>query len=252
MQKFDNDYDEMGLSSNIETEMLLSDLPLELIKENIKLQVASPLTTTVNFMTTVSDKFDTIQEIYSENPEAMANLKSISIDFYGFVNNKIDDAFDLGIDIDESSLGQLRSVSTSLYEFLVLRYKENITKFLIKYIKRNKKALAKQFEHYQKKKDVTSISLKRKLKDKESVLIIANLPEIIDHIISLEIDGDEFLDYVGDGYYEAELILDLIDASRMSGDFVPQYLNKIKSNHVDTLDEIQADVRVKLLKKFKA
>lgn len=238
------------LSSDTEIDMLLVDLPLDLIKENIKFQITDPTMIEVNYLETVLDQIREIKNIHSENPDAMQNLSNICTDFFGFIINTIDDKFSLDIDMDFGNTDDVITAGTTLYNFLILRYKKNITKLLYHFITRNKKAIAEQFEAEYKKKDVTTNSLKKKIKNKEDVVIISNLPKIIEYILALELDPTDFVEYVcGPGNYEGSLIKSYIENNVISGDFVTPYLDMVKNENDFILDEVQTHIKLKLLNK---
>jgi hypothetical protein len=241
--------EEYELCSDTEIDMLLADLPIDLIKEQLKAQINNPLYTNVNYIETVYDKFRLLSDEYGENEDAVRNINKFINDFFLFIINKIDERFGLDINVDESCLQEVIETGLVLYNYLILRYKKNITRFLYKFIMKNKKRLVEEFEGY-KKKDVTSISLKKKIKNKDDVLILSNLPYIIKYILDLEIEPLDFLDYSSsNSHYEGLYITKLIEEGNLIGNFVDKYLEVIKQNR-DVLDEVLADVKLKILKKM--
>lgn len=241
--------EEYELCSDTEIDLLLVDLPIDLIKEQLKAQINNPLYTNVNYVETVVDKFRLLSEEYGDNEDAIKNINNFISDFFLFIIKKIDERFGLDIEVDESCLQEVMETGLVLYNYLILRYKKNITKFLYKFIMKNKKRLVEEFEGY-KKKDVTSISLKKKIKNKDDVLILSNLPYIIKYILDLDIEPLDFLNYSsGNDHYEGLYISNLIEEGNLTGNFVDKYLEVIKQD-IDVLDEVLADVKLKILKKM--
>lgn len=241
--------EEYELCSDTEIDLLLVDLPIDLIKEQLKAQINNPLYTNVNYVETVVDKFRLLSEEYGDNEDAIKNINNFISDFFLFIINEIDERFGLEIEVDESCLQEVIETGLVLYNYLILRYKKNITKFLYKFIMKNKKRLVEEFEGY-KKKDVTSISLKKKIKNKDDVIILSNLPYIIKFILDLEIEPLDFLNYSSsNNYYEGLYISNLIEEGNLVGNFVDKYLEVIKQDR-DVLDEVLADVKLKILKKM--
>jgi hypothetical protein len=241
--------DEYELSSNTEIDMLLSDLPLELIKENLRQQITDPLSTNVNYVEIIEDKLREMRNMYGENDDAVTNINSLALDFFSFIINEIDTRFGIGIDIDFSDADQAAEIGTALYSFLILRYKKNVTKFLFRYIMKNKKRIVEDFGA-SKRKDVTTNSLKKKIKNKDDVLIISNLPDITSFIMNMEIDTSDFIKYsCGEGYYEGMVLRNLIDSGQLVGEFVEEYFSLIQNNYDFVLDEIQTDVKLKIMNK---
>lgn len=244
--------DEYSLTSTTELDMLLLDLPLELIKEQLRYQIQDPLSTTVNYVDNVLEKFKYLLNEYRDDEDHVKSINSLITEVFGFLINEINDTYDLGIYTEYENVNETMELGVVLYSFFILRYQKNITRFVYKYIIKNKKALVEEFSHLQKKKDVTTISMKKKIKNKDDILILSNLPTIVNHIISLELDSEDFLQYVSDEeYYEGTFITNLINQGRMVGNFVPDYLNTIVDRHDIVLDQIQTDVKMKVLKKAK-
>lgn len=236
--------------TNLETELLLTEMPLEVIKENLKVQINNPLSTRVNFLEPMLDKFRVIQDELGDNPEAMQELKSIRVNLFGFLIDALNDAYDLDVEYDPDNGGETQTIGYALYTFLILRYKKNITRFLYKYIKRNKKSLAQEFESYQKKKDVSSLTIKKKIKDKNTILIISNLPEIINYVINLEVSAPDFFEYLDDDdLFEVQTIQQLMNSGKMSDSFIDKYIDVSTDINDFILDDIQSDIRLKLINK---
>lgn len=242
------DYD---LCSNTEIDMLLLDLPFDLVKENLRYQINDPLATNVNYIENVIDKFRELLNAYGEIDDARSNINALIVDFFGFIIKEIDEKFDLSIEVDYNDIQETMEVGECLYKFFILRYKKNLTKFFYKYITKNKKKIVEEFDGEYKRKDVTSISLKKKIKNKDDVLIISNLPTIIKYIMDLEIEPAEFISYAtNDSLYEGTYLNNFILQGRLLGNFVTDYLNLILQDYDYVLDEIQTDIKIKLMKKY--
>lgn len=244
------DKDQYDLSSDTEVDMILNDLPLELMKENVRYQIQDPLQTNINYLEIIIDKIEVLKEQYGENEDALTNINNLIMDFFGFIIDEIDEKYDLGIDADNENAEEVMEIGKNLYFFFILAYRRNINNFLYDYILSNKKFLLKEFESDQKKKDVTTVTLKRKIKNKDDVTIISNLPSIIKYIMDLEIDPEDFIDYAGQGDYSASYIKNMIQQGSMTGDFVSDYIDFIRQSYDTILDEIQTDIKYNLLSKW--
>jgi hypothetical protein len=243
--------EEYDLCSDTEIDMLLVDLPFDLIKENLRYQINNPLATNVNYIENVIDKFRVLKEQYGDNDDAVRNINSLIVNFFGFIIQEIDSKFDLSIEVDYNDVQETMEAGEVLYNFLILRYKKNITKFIYKFITKNKKRLVEEFQGQYKKKDVTSNSLKKKIKNKDDVLILSNLPSIIKYIMNLDIEPQDFLSYAtNDELYEGTYLNNMILQGRLLGNFVEEYVNLINEDYDYVLDEIQTDVKMKLMKKL--
>lgn len=245
-----NDED-FELVSDFEVDMLISEMPLDLIKENITEQIALPLSTRTNFISVLEDSFKMIDDITVENPDEREKILNNIRGFFSYTLNQIDKEYDLGIDIDLIENDQmLIEKTTALYNFLILRYKKNICKFLYSFIKKNKKMLLELFDGVGKKKDITSISLKKQIKNKDVILLISNLSTIIKYILNLEIEAADFIQYCcSDDYYEGNVVLSMVQTGEISNNFVAKYLDLIIDEYDSVLDEIQTEVKLKILNK---
>lgn len=239
------------LVSDFEVDMLISEMPIDLIKENIAEQIKLPLSTRTNFISVLEDSFKMIDDLTAENPDEREKILNKIRNFFIFTLNEINATYNLGMDIDLiNSDEELINKTTALYNFLILRYKKNICKFIYSFIRKNKKILLELFEGQAKKKDITSISLKKQIKNKDIIILISNLSTIIKYILNLEIEPVDFMQYAcNDDYYEGGIVLDMINSQEISENFVPIYMNLILDEYDSVLDEIQSEVKLKILKK---
>lgn len=246
------DNESYDLSCDLEIETLLADLPFELLRENIKDQINNPLDYTVNYINTITDKCTVFKSQYKDNEDAIRSVNSSLKEFFEFVLNQIDARFGLCLDLDNLEDEAVIELGESVYNFLILRYKKNITRFFYKYIIKNKKSLVEYYEKLGKKKDVTSISLKKQIKNKDDILLISNLPSVIKYILDLEIDPADFLKYAADDdNFDGIVVKKTVTDGIISGNFISKYFELIlDSRNDDVLDEVQTDVKLKLMKKL--
>lgn len=239
------------LVSDFETDMLISEMPIELIKENIADQIRLPLSTRTNFISVLEDSYKMIDNLTEGNPDEREKLLNSIRDFFVFTLTTMDEVYGLDIDIDLiDSDDELINKTTSIYNFLILRYKKNMYEFLYTFIKKNRKYIIEQFQDVAKKKDITSIALKKQIKNKDVILLISNLSTIIKYILSLDIEAEEFINYsCGDDYYEGIVVLNMVQSGEISGKFVDTYTSFIIDEYDSVLDEIQNEVKIKILNK---
>lgn len=241
------------LLSETETDILLSDLPVDLIKESLKFQIQNPLSTNVNYVENMVDRYRVLRAEFDGNTDAISKLDSMTIDFYEFIIEEIDEVFDLSLNTGAwDGLESAQNIALTLYSFMVLKFRKNITRYLHRFITKNKKDLISSFGPDDlKKKDVTSIAIKKKIKNKDDIQIISNLPSLISHTLNLDIDPMDFISYVAkDDNYEASIIRNLILEGNLLGNFVKPYFEIIRNEYDGVLDEIHTDVKMKLLKKL--
>lgn len=246
---FDNE--EFELSNDLEIDTLLAELPIELLKESIKEQIEDPLQTNVDFINVVIEKCELLKKEFENDPDNILLINRRVEPFFEFIIQQINERFDLGLDMDSITTGEYVELAEILYNFFILRYKKNISKFIYKYILKNKKFLSENFENLNKKKDVSQITLKKTLKNKDEINILSNLHNIIRYILSLEFDPQDFLKYCcREELYEGIKIKGLILEGKMLGNFVSLYLLPIQDKYDNIVDEIQTEVKYKILKKI--
>lgn len=246
------DNDNYELSTNIELNSLLAELPFELIKQNIIDQINDPVSTHVNYIDVIIDKCSAFKELHSEDEDLIRELNDKINDFFIFIITKIDNKFDLGLDINSiASSTEIVTVGVVLYEYFILRYIKNISKFITKFIIKNKKSIAENYSDVTKK-DVSTLAFKKQIKNKDDLTIITNLPSIIKYIFNLEIEPEYFIDFsAGADNYEASVIKSLIANGKLVGNFVREYMSLSINDHDYILDEIQTDIKIRIMKNIK-
>jgi len=236
--------------STTEAEDLLADLPFDLIKASIEEQIKDPMSNNRNYIQYIIDKCDVCKNVFKGNEDAITTIDKALNEFFIDIVNAIDDRFNLSIDLNEiAGTNDLNEIAVVLYEFFILRYRKNIYKFIKNYIKRNKASLV---DYYSDKttKDVTTLSYKNTIKDPDDLVIVANLPSIINYIVSLDIDTFDFVDLcAGKSNFNASVIKGLIAANKIIGNFVSSYISISLDDHDYLIDEIQTDIKVSITNK---
>ena len=245
------DQDNYDLSSYNETGELLTELPFDLIKESIMEQIQDPMSTNINYIDTIVEKCELYKEEYSEDETVIAEIDSHLNEFFISILTAIDDKFDLGLDINGlAEYSNISEIGQCVYKYFILYYMKNITKFITKYIFKNKKALTSYYAD-KTKKDVSTLAFKKQIKNPEDLCIITNLPSIMKYIIGLDIESLEFINLSsGIDNYEASVIRELIETGKLVGDFYSSYMRLCVDSHDYVIDELQTEIRIKIIKKI--
>jgi hypothetical protein len=245
------DSENFELSTDIETNSLLAELPFQLIKETITEQINDPLSTNIDYIDIIIEKCDMFKSSYENDEDVIAELNENLHSFFAFIITKIDDKFDLGLDVNTiASSGKIVEIGQVLYRYFILRYVKNISKFITKYIMKHKKELAEYYND-KNKKDVSTLAFKKQIKNPEDLSLITNLPSIIKYIINLDIEPYDFVDLsTGSDNYEGTMIKSLINSNQMIGDFVDGYIGLSIHEHDYIIDEIHTDIKMRLTKKI--
>ena len=243
---YDDNYEP---TNSTEIDDVLAELPFDLIQANITEQINDPMSTNVNYVEVIVDKCNTCKEYYED--EDVAKQIDLSLEnFFRTVITEIDNRFNLGLDINDiatsSSITELGEV---LYEYFIIRYKKNIEKFVTNYIKKHSDELADYYSD-RMKKDVSTLAHKKQVTEQKGLIIISNLPSIINYIVDLDIEPFEFVNLsAGESNYNANVVKGLISTNRMVGDFVRPYIGISLDDHDYLIDEIQTDIKVRIIKK---
>lgn len=245
------DSDNYELVTSEEIDNLVAELPFDLLKENILEQIDDPVANHVNYMETIITKCKIFKEQFSDDPDVVRQVDDSLYEFISFIINKINDRFDLGIDLNAGfTYDDMIVYGSAIYSYFILRYKKNITKFVINYINTHESNL---IEYYgdKNKKDVSTLVYKKQIKRPEMLPIITNLQSIINFIIGLDIEPIEFVELSMNGSnYEANVVKRLIDNNIITGDFVRMYVDICIDDHEYIVDNIYTKIKTKLIKTY--
>lgn len=241
---YDEDYE---ISNSEEIENLLTELPFDLILANIKEQIEDPMSSNVNYIDTILEKVEICKSIIDDEDSRRSMTHSLN-EFMSTIITEITKRFDLGLDIESIVMyDDVVEIGTVLYEYFILRYKKNISKYITNYIKQHKDELVDYYAD-KSKKDVTSLAHKKHVKDPNDLIIIANLPSIINFIVGLDISPYDFISLTArKSNYNASIIKNLITSDKMVGNFVHDYIRVGLDEHEYLFDEIQTDIKVRFL-----
>lgn len=244
---FEDNYEPI---STTEADDMLADLPFDLIKASIEEQIEDPMSNNTNYIQHIIDKCDVCKDVFENNEDAIATIDNALHEFFVDIIKAIDERFGMSIDLNEiAGSHDLNEIAVVLYEFFILRYRKNIYKYIKHYIKRHKESLV---DYYSGKstRDVTTLSNKNVVKDPDDLVIIANLPSIINYIVGLDITTFDFVDLcAGKSNYNARVIKGLIAANQIIGNFVTPYISVSLDEHDYLIDEILTDIRVSIANK---
>lgn len=233
--------------NGFDIERILGDLPIDIIKENIKSQIDDPLVFSMNYCDQV---YETIDEAIGEIghiDEYRYELQEMRDEFNTFLILELDNRFGLGIDSENLSGYEIEMVGKNAYDFFVVNLKTNITNFLLNYISMNKSELAGFFTEEYKRKDVTTTNMKKLTKNKDDVIVLSNIISIIYYILDLELDPEDFMELaVEPGECCGEIVKECVKDFKISNNFVYKLFNEIKYSHNDIIDEFASEICLEL------
>ena len=237
------DYD----SIKADEDVMLSELPLSIIKDSIKEQFEDPAKYGINdFVQTFETRYViTKQNMDEENEEEIISLYE---QFISFMRDIFKDKLSLGFPYleDMSETEQIELIHY-VYRFFIINMKKNYRTFIYNYIIEHKKELAEMLPH---KKDVTTNTLKDVVTDEDEITIMASITECVDYILYYsDISVDDFLRLSrgNDANLENDFINDKYDDFNINGNFVEMYPHLIDRV---TKTEIEASIRIMMLQKY--
>lgn len=246
------DNENFETSSDLQKFILLSELPIQLMKENLQEQINSPLSLRNNYLEVIFEKAQAIKEMYPDDIDTIMQINDLVTYVCSFVLDQINEVYDICINYENDDIVKLQEKTSIIYNYLILRYKKNINKFIYKYIIKHKKSLVESFETGGKRKDVTSLSLKKQIKNKDDIGVVSNITPMVKHIINLNVDPEIFIDYsFSDGYYEGCMMQDFYRDCEIVGSFIPKYFDLLVDDYEEVLDEIIMSVKTKIIQKGK-
>lgn len=184
-----------------------------IIELNIEEQVRNCRDNTQNFFNYILTKVDSFK-IYLNSVEdspLIAKLDKYKDDICEKVKELLEERFNIEINLDDN-MNRYKDLLV-IYDVLVMRHSELLQNLVKKFIERDKKFLIEYFSKKKiNKKDISYVNNK-KLFDKENLILLLNLHEVLDFIkfddcddmIELMIDEKDestyslFLDFIREG-----------------------------------------------------
>lgn len=239
------DIDEIN---NIDVDRILGDLALDLIKENIETQVKDPVYYSIDYCEEVFETLDRAYDELGHIEDYKLQIDEIRDTFITYVLDLLNTKFNLDISIENKTPGELKDIMYSCYRVFVIDFREIVENFLTSYVNLNKFSLADMFEDQFKRKDVTTVNIKKLTDSKEDILVIANLPDIVSHILDLEHDPVDFMNLGAEvEEYHASKVMEYLNDFTIAGNFTSAVLNEIKFTHNDIIDSINSNIRLQLI-----
>lgn len=248
---------EFELTRDNEMEEIIAELPIPLVLENIREQVADPLSSKVDNLETILEKYDYIMANYDDQDQLLL-LKNKVANLLITVYNIISDKYDITFMIDEDNMEELRDITQALYSVIILRYTKNITMYLFNFIMKNLQDLGRAFDIENQAVNKSALLMNTKLQDalkenpdaKDAISVIYNLPYIYKSLYTLNMEPDliEFLDLSGAGKtYNGQVIIDGIESGQACGSFIPEYMKMLASDYDEVRQEIFNNVKIRLI-----
>ena len=189
-------------------EIMLSEIPLNIIEESIKSQFDNP---------EIYRKNDYVQKFLKKYDYSLDNLRDDEEEdiyelhdrFILFIKNIFYDRLNIGFpEIEDYPEDEQHDIIHLTYKFFINGIKKNFVYFIYNILDTDRDLVTQVCE---KKKDVISLNFKNEIDNDYDILVLSNLSRIIDFILSQSYTVDEFfkncepdslsVEYVGDKTY---------------------------------------------------
>lgn len=213
-----------GGLSNID---VILDIPASLFKETITTQIDNLRVDSIDYLEILGHKLRELENIHKEDPEKLNMVYAIGIDMYGHVINEVCDKFDISVHDISDNMSEAKEMAECLYRFFVIRFVKGIKKFIYKEIMNNKKEYLALDEVQTKRKDVTALEIRKRVKNKDDIIVLSNLNTIVDAVIdkclTLDVTNTDYISKAASSSnYEANYLTKQFLASNIVGEFVEE------------------------------
>lgn len=233
----------------------LEDLSDELLTLCIEEQIKDPFMSSSDYLEefrlSVKDELESVEE----NDDATKEIKLMAKKFYDRVLKLIETRFELAFDenlVYGMTDDTLRNFAEGLYEFFILNYNNNLSRFICVQILENKDNIAKEILESKENKDVSSIGYSSKVEDSVFATILANIHSAIKVIHSLDVSPKDFIECFDPELFSVAIVKYGIERGLINGDFVEKFLAPVFGTKDTNNDFITVDVQQAIYRKYLA
>jgi hypothetical protein len=231
----------------------LEDLSDELLTLCIEEQIKNPFMSTSDYLEEFKESYKDELESAEEDIDGTNEINQMAKKFYDRVLELIDKRF--GLQFDESLVygmtrDSLQNFAEGLYEFFIVKYSSNLSRFICIQILENKDDIAKEIMDTHEGKDVTSIGYSTKIENATFATILANIHSAINIIRSLDISPKDFIDCFDEDIFSVAVVKYAIENNLITGDFVDRFIAPLFGAKDTNSDFITVDVQQAIYKKY--
>ena len=238
------------IPNDIDTEMMLTEVPIDILEENILEQFQNQLENhQMDYISNFIIKYRYSKAVVesTENEDDDLELQRIRTDFLDFIEKTFQEKLDIEFPDLEGMIEEDQDDCIHFtYRFFITNFKQNFVNLVLNYIEKHKKEIC---DFLPKKKDVSTLTFRKDIEDPDDILILTNLDEIIDYALSRGFTVEEFLDLIDrdEPSLERYLLEQYYDEAKIVGNFLDKYFRMVTRNFKI---EIECAVRNDILKKY--
>ena len=230
--------------------MFLSNIPVGLIKENLKVQFSDPVEyRKKNYISKFLKMYKkSIKNIDYYEDEEKDDLELLTDDFWKFLQSLFHLTFNIDFpDFADRGFDEQAEIMMNTYLFFIGEIRKNFLNIVSNYINENKD----NFTLDENKRDVTTVSMLNEISDESDVSILSNLSEVVNEALAEITDIEDFFDKCinkEDPSDHATEVMRYYDEFIIVGDFTDKYLSFVNEEFKSTLE---TKMRIKILGKYR-
>ena len=243
------------VGENIVEVPALKELSHDLIVESIRDQIEYPFTSHSNFVSTFTEKFEEdLERIEGIDDDETREIKLTATDFYTDVLKMIDRKFKLNLDFDmiaELNINGIKTLCEGIYEFFIVGYSRNVSKYLLKLILEFKDTIVFEVLSTRKGRDVSTLSYRKKVEDKNFAVLLSNINVAIDYVKSLSVSPDDFTDYFNTDRFDITVLNYAVEKFLITGNFTNRFIEPIFDDfNNDIYDQVVSEIQEGLYHRY--
>ena len=240
------------IPSDIDADMLLTEVPLDILQDNIESQFKDPFgkNRKMDYLATYISQYEYTASVCkeTEDEDDIEQLDAMHTRFMSFMSEMFDKYLDIAFpelgDMDTDSQNELLQFT---YRYFIVNIKHNFENLIINYIKEHKAEICSEMSR--EESNIIPSNYKKEISDPNDVIILSNLNMVLTYILSREYTIDEFMNLSeGDEpSLEKYFLDDFYDKNLVVGNFLEKYFRMIKKQF---LIELESSVRNLILRKY--
>lgn len=211
--------------SELDGEIFLSDAPLSLLMRAIQTQFDTPAEyRRKDYVDSFITKYRYCKEQQEdEDEEYKEEIQQYYIQFMSFMEDLFQRYLGVGFPrLDELGDEDALELVHLTYRFFIKNIKKNFLHLITNYLQDNKEEIVSELEDHH---DVTIINFREQEISDDDSLILSNLDIVVQDILSVEFNVDDFFKYTQDiDYLEGDYVKDQYESFEITGNFVPKYV----------------------------
>lgn len=233
---------------SVDDEIFLTDFPIEIIENSITSQFNNPFEFhSRDYLQTFISQYEySINNCNENEAEAIEEYRDQFIDF---ILNLFQKRLSIGIpNIEDYVDSEVHETIHIIYRFFIQNIKRNFVNYIFNYIYSHKEDLENEFGK-DRRKDVTTNSFREEIKDEFDIMVLTNLPKIVNRILNDILPAYDFLIMCSDEKpcLETTFVTDKFERYEITGNFSEMYVEMLGD---DDKSELVTSVRSRILKKY--